>query len=880
LQYWGERYGPQSASTLEDRVAAFLKALITAPGLRTVSMGHALRYDWATGSQPELSDGQARNAALDAFRELMVATYVHAAGNASDYPEYLFRDERVRFGGSGTGTHPTRYGDLPELQPNDLESPMTWDAQRILPARALVYRADLPSDAVAAQVTLTRTRPYLTPLYGDFGALRVAVIREQGGTDTARQIDVQDQFMARTSEMAGESTSIPVPVEGWDRLGIIVVGPPGGLAVPFDLRVDITDSTGTQSPSQTAPASSSSPVGVNPVDGVDGVIELGAERSAGAPLQIAATLSDGAGPLTDATVDMFITDPTGVVHSVELDDEGLATAGVRGDGRYAGVVWGTDAAGTYTISVHATGTDNGGQPFDATLPDSVTLTAKIDADGDGLSDLLEQRLGLDPADPGDGGSDLEGDGVATRDEISAGSSPLHWDSDGGGEGDASEIAAGLDPTDPVDDRAVPDLLLTARALDGNRTEIRARTIAGTGSVELYRVPDGGSAELVASVSGAGAVVSDGPLTDGSYRYFGLAVDASGARSIPVWTSSIDARLDASPPTVRLSVNEGQWDASSRLASVRFVDLSEPVSEFRLAESTDALAVASWQPFTAVSDFEIGAELGEHVLYGQVRDGAGNESSIATGVLFLSDTTPPTSAAGSLDATVTAPTIDVPYTASDDLSGIDSVELWSRYRLDAQSGWDAWTRGPSGSSSPISFSFGSGPGMYEFYTVAVDGAGNREAAPPSADTWTQHGIPPDFTVSLSAQRPWCQAFECEQEPLTNRTTLRCRPPSCGSQDKNTVLTGSGTATAGTPVSVEWRLYGVDESQQRTLLQDWRAAVASDGAFDEASDAFTISDSRYTGGLYDAYDVEIRAVAGGQTTARTTRVAIEVIGAPDP
>jgi hypothetical protein len=171
-------------------------------------------------------------------------------------------------------------------------------------------------------------------------------------------------------------------------------------------------------------------------------------------------------------------------------------------------------------------------------------------------------------------------------------------------------------------------------------------------------------------------------------------------------------------------------------------------------------------------------------------------------------------------------------------------------------------------------------MYEFYTVAVDGAGNREAAPPSADTWTQHGIPPDFTVSLSAQRPWCQAFECEQEPLTNRTTLRCRPPSCGSQDKNTVLTGSGTATAGTPVSVEWRLYGVDESQQRTLLQDWRAAVASDGAFDEASEAFTISDSRYTGGLYDAYDVEIRAVAGGQTTARTTRVAIEVIGAPDP
>jgi hypothetical protein len=43
---------------------------------------------------------------------------------------------------------------------------------------------------------------------------------------------------------------------------------------------------------------------------------------------------------------------------------------------------------------------------------------------------------------------------------------------------------------------------------------------------------------------------------------------------------------------------------------------------------------------------------------------------------------------------------------------------------------------------------------------------------------------------------------------------------------------------------------------------------------------VSGSRHTGGLYDAYDVEIRANAGEQTTARTTRVVIEVIGAPDP
>lgn len=100
-----------------------------------------------------------------------------------------------------------------------------------------------------------------------------------------------------------------------------------------------------------------------------------------------------------------------------------------------------------------------------------------------------------------------------------------------------------------------------------------------------------------------------------------------------------------------------------------------------------------------------------------------------------DVTPPSSTAGPLEASSTAATISVPYTASDAGVGVDEVELWWRYRPDEGNPWGTWTLGPVGSSSPLSFSFAPGPGLYEFYTIAVDKAGNREEPPSAADAST-------------------------------------------------------------------------------------------------------------------------------------------------
>ena len=67
-----------------------------------------------------------------------------------------------------------------------------------------------------------------------------------------------------------------------------------------------------------------------------------------------------------------------------------------------------------------------------------------DADGDGLSDADEARLGSDPNNP-----DSDGDGKHDGDEVHhMGTDPTKKDSDGDGVADGAEARAGTDPTDP------------------------------------------------------------------------------------------------------------------------------------------------------------------------------------------------------------------------------------------------------------------------------------------------------------------------------------------------------------------------------------------------------------------------------------------------
>lgn len=102
-----------------------------------------------------------------------------------------------------------------------------------------------------------------------------------------------------------------------------------------------------------------------------------------------------------------------------------------------------------------------------------------------------------------------------------------------------------------------------------------------------------------------------------------------------------------------------------------------------------------------------------------------------------DVTPPGSRAIVATPTTSNPTFDVDFEASDDDSGLLTVELWVSYVVDGT----PFTRkhaslDVSGMSAQGSFPFNAseyaGPGTYSFHTIAVDIAGNREDPPASPD----------------------------------------------------------------------------------------------------------------------------------------------------
>jgi hypothetical protein len=136
----------------------------------------------------------------------------------------------------------------------------------------------------------------------------------------------------------------------------------------------------------------------------------------------------------------------------------------------------------------------------------VPLDASLDSDQDGLGDVFEMQVGLDPFlvdSNGDGISDaeedLDGDTLDGRQEAAAGTDPFDADSDGDGWPDEAEVTAGSDPRNPL---SIPN---TAIIINGN---ILANGGAWGGAA--FNGGSGGAVRLVApAVSGTGFVQVNG-----------------------------------------------------------------------------------------------------------------------------------------------------------------------------------------------------------------------------------------------------------------------------------------------------------------------------------------------------------------------------------
>ncbi len=124
------------------------------------------------------------------------------------------------------------------------------------------------------------------------------------------------------------------------------------------------------------------------------------------------------------------------------------------------------------------------------------------------------------------------------------------------------------------------------------------------------------------------------------------------------------------------------------------------------------------------------------------------------VLTGSESTPPTSSVSSLPALTNALPAPIAYSAQDNAnaSGVAYAELW--YRPGTSGAFVLYTTPPSNPngqwiarSIPFDVTLAAGDGYYEFYTIAVDRAGNAEAPPATADaSMTIDTTAPTLTVT--------------------------------------------------------------------------------------------------------------------------------------
>ncbi len=121
-------------------------------------------------------------------------------------------------------------------------------------------------------------------------------------------------------------------------------------------------------------------------------------------------------------------------------------------------------------------------------------------------------------------------------------------------------------------------------------------------------------------------------------------------------------------------------------------------------------------------------------------------SYSVDVYLLTDRTPPASNVWPLLPMYTTTAVFSLSANASDNNGVAQVQLWYRFNNAGN-----YVQYAVDTAAPYTFSFNStsarGDGRYEFYTIAVDYAGNIEAAPSANDTWTWvDTVRPSLTVT--------------------------------------------------------------------------------------------------------------------------------------
>jgi hypothetical protein len=281
------------------------------------------------------------------------------------------------------------------------------------------------------------------------------------------------------------------------------------------------------------------------------------------------------------------------------------------------------------------------------------------------------------------------------------------------------------------------------------------------------------------------------------------------------------KTPSSSPILRENHCGREWSQhDSPLWTWASFDLETPVTQFEVYRSwTDDTF------YTTEDNYHPILRDGSHYIRVRAQNSAGLWSDWSDELWVYIDTVPPTSSANVIEPywqnqapfTITA-------TASDDLSGIASVELFYRYSPD-NSIWSSWASFGADNEELLSW-FSDAPqgdGYYEFYTIAVDRAGNAEAAPENADA--QAGVDTASPVSaVDSVKPYWQ----NSVPFTITVTAGDPVPPNGATPSG--LDQVQLFYRYSPDNSTWnlwKLYGIDDGEPWSWTFD---ALDGDGFYE--------------------------------------------------
>jgi hypothetical protein len=230
---------------------------------------------------------------------------------------------------------------------------------------------------------------------------------------------------------------------------------------------------------------------------------------------------------------------------------------------------------------------------------------------------------------------------------------------------------------------------------------------------------------------------------GYYEFRTIVTDNTGNVEAAPAAADVGYGYDNVAPTTAVDVAGTYWyntavtmtatagDSTSGLGSVelfyRYSAVNDTFGSW-MSAGVDMTAPWSWS-------YAFASGHGNYEFRTIAIDKAGNveASPIAADVMYGYDGVMPTSSATVVGSYWRNAAMTIIAAADDAMSGINSVELFYRYRA-VNGSFGSWTGAGVDMTVPFSwsFAFASGQGYYEFYTVATDNTGNVEAAPAVAD----------------------------------------------------------------------------------------------------------------------------------------------------